>query len=321
MNNRRKGIVAIVASAFGFALMAACVRLCDDFGASVPCFEKSFFRNFVALVIAAVALFRGGRRSGPTFALPGDSPFRVVGALLVRSVLGTIGIFSNFYALSHIPIADGQTLNKTAPFWTLVFAWTFVGERASARQLAAVLAAFLGAVLVVKPGFAGAASFPLAMGLLGGVCAGGAYAAVRALGRDGVNPSLIVFVFSAFSCVASVPFVMADFVPLTAAQLFVLIGAGAAAAMGQFGVTLAYRYAAPREIAVFDYTNILFTAALGYWLFGQVPDPLSAVGMLIIIAAAILLRSIDRRNAAVGEISGLETRKNNFVTCRTKPVF
>ena len=274
--------------------MATCVRLTDDYGSYVPCFEKSFFRNLVALIIAVVAFARSASRSRESKSNSGivgcGSRFGGVHlTLLLRSVLGTIGIFANFYALSHIPIADGQTLNKTAPFWTLVFAWMFLGEKVSLRQFAAVAVAFVGAALVVKPGFAGTDAFPLAMGLLGGICAGGAYAAVRALGRSGINPSLIVLVFSGFSCIVSVPLTMMDYVPLTWTQFLVLMGAGAGAAMGQFGITLAYRYAAPREIAVFDYTNILFTAAFGYLLFGQVSDGFSIIGMLIIIAAAVLL--------------------------------
>ena len=274
--------------------MATCVRLTDDYGSYIPCFEKSFFRNLVALIIAVVAFARSASRSRESKSNSGivgcGSRFGGVHlTLLLRSVLGTIGIFANFYALSHIPIADGQTLNKTAPFWTLVFAWMFLGEKVSLRQFAAVAIAFVGAALVVKPGFAGADAFPLAMGLLGGICAGGAYAAVRALGRSGISPSLIVLVFSGFSCIISVPLAMTDYVPLTWMQFLVLMGAGAGAAMGQFGITLAYRYAAPREIAVFDYTSILFAAAFGYLLFGQVSDGFSILGMLIIIAAAFLL--------------------------------
>lgn len=298
MSGRNKGIVAIVASAFGFAVMALCVRLSDDYGAYIPCFEKSFFRNFVALVIAAVAFVRS-RRLRISNCGSGVSKRETRSAVLtlgIRCVLGTIGIFSNFYALSHIPIAEGQTLNKTAPFWTLLFARMFIGEKVSVRQFLAVAVAFAGTMLVVKPGFAGSAAFPLAMGLLGGVCAGGAYAAVRSLGRSGMNPSLIVLAFSAFSCVVSVPLAATDFVPLTAVQVLVLIGAGAGAAMGQFGITLAYRYAAPREIAVYDYTNILFTAVFGYLVFGQVSDMTSVIGMMVIIGAAVLL-NLHRRGS------------------------
>lgn len=283
MSRYWKGAAAITASAFGFAIMAACVRWCDDFGQAIPCFEKSFFRNAIAFVIAAFAFVRSPAR---TFSIGGIAWT----VLLSRCVMGTIGIFANFYALSKIPIADGQTLNKTAPFFTVVFAFLFLGERATFRQMLAVAIAFLGALLVARPGFAGDDSFPLAIGLLGGIAAGGAYAAVRSLGRRDVDPVLIVFAFSAFSCIVSIPFTMAVYVPLSLTQCLVLAGAGAGAAIGQFGITLAYRYAAPKEIAVFDYTNILFTAILGYALFGQVSDCLSIAGMLIIVFAAFVLR-------------------------------
>ena len=290
MTDRAKGIAAITASAFGFALMAACVRLADDYGGPVSSFQKSFFRNVVALAIALVVFARSrldARRNGAvggTRLTPGSLVL-----LLLRSALGTCGIFANFYALGLVPIADGQTLNKTAPFFTVLFAWILLGERASLRQVATLALAFVGVVFVAKPGFAGDAAFPLAMGLLGGACAGGAYACVRALRRHAVEPAFIVLFFSAFSCVASVPFMLLRFDPMTVAQVAILFGAGAGAAIGQFGITLAYGYAAPREIAVYDYSNILFTAAFGLILFDQVPDVWSVLGFALILAAAFRL--------------------------------
>ena len=293
-SDRLKGILAITASAFGFALMALFVRLCDDYGAPVSSFQKSFFRNVVALVIAGVAW---GRTSGARRKTQDGKDSRTLGlrskALLVlRALLGTVGIFANFYALSHITIAEGQTLNKTAPFFTVLFAWLFLGEKASRRQVLPLVLAFIGVALIAKPGFAGAQAFPLAMGLLGGVCAGGAYACVRGLRRHEVSPAFIVLFFSAFSCLASVPFMLAGFDPMTLRQVLILIGAGAGAALGQFGITLAYGYAAPREIAVYDYSNILFTAAFGYLFFAQVPDLWSVAGFLAILLAAFRMFSL-----------------------------
>ena len=304
MKSRTKGILAITASAFGFALMALFVRLCDDWGAPINSFQKGFFRNLVALVIAAIAWRRGrtldGRRktegAGKDFRREtGDAARGVLSQksmvlLFLRATLGTIGIFANFYALSHITIAEGQTLNKTAPFFTVLFAWLFLGEKATRRQILPLLLAFLGVVLIAKPGFAGDAAFPFAMGLLGGVCAGGAYACVRGLRRHEVDPAFIILFFSAFSCLASVPFMIAGFDPMTWSQVLILFGAGASAALGQFGITLAYGYAEPREIAVFDYSNILFTAAFGFLFFTQVPDVWSVLGFAAILVAAFRMR-------------------------------
>ena len=277
LSGNAKGIIAIIISAFGFSLMALFVRLCDDVGGPVSAFQKGFFRNIVAFAIALVVFLR--TRSVSSSLL----------LLLLRSVLGTAGIFAHFYALGKISIAEGLTLNKTAPFFTVLFAWLFLGERANRRQLLTLALAFLGVVLIAKPGFAGTSAFPLMIGLLSGVCAGGAYACVRALRRHALSPSLIILFFSAFSCLASVPFMAAGFDPMTGMQVLVLLGAGAGAAIGQFGITLAYGYAAPKDIAVFDYSGILFAAAFGFLCFAQVPDLLSIAGFLAIILAAFLL--------------------------------
>ena len=294
MTNRTKGIFCILASAFGFALMAMFVRLCDSFGEPISSFQKSFFRNVIALAIALAVFVRGLRGFRGLRGLRGFGGLRSWGgwgALILRAVLGTVGIFANFYALSHITIAEGQTLNKTAPFFTVLFAWLFLGEKASRRQVLTLLLAFAGVLLIAKPGFAGAAAFPLAMGLLGGMCAGGAYACVRKLGLLGVDGAFIILFFSVFSCLASVPFMLHEFDPMTTGQVLSLLGAGAGAAIGQFGITAAYRFAAPRQIAVFDYSNILFTAAFGFVLFAQVPDLWSVVGFVVILVAALRMRT------------------------------
>lgn len=286
MSPKTKGILSIVTSAFAFAAMGALVRLCDECGEAVSCFQKGFFRNAIAFLIA-LAVFM---RSGPARALP---PKGVWAYLLMRCVFGTVGIFANFYAFAVIPVADAQALNKTAPFFTVLFAWMFLGEKASRRQIFAIAAAFLGMLLVVRPDFAGpfagegAARF---WGVAGGVFAGAAYATLRKLALLKADGTFVVLFFSAFSCLAAVPFTLADFTPMNAAQIAVMLGAGAAAAVGQFGITLAYKFAAPKEIAVFDYTSIIFAALMGFSLFGQIPDTVSVIGFAVIIAAALRLR-------------------------------
>ena len=70
-----------------------------------------------------------------------------------------------------------------------------------------------------------------------------------------------------------------------------MLGAGIGAAIGQFGITMAYRFAQPRHVAVYDYSNIIFTALLGFALFNQIPDWLSITGFITIIIAAIYANS------------------------------
>ena len=291
LTSKAKGIIAIIISAFGFSLMALFIRLCDDCGGPVSSFQKSFFRNVIALAIAVAVWWRGRDARRKT---RGVLSLRSKVLLVLRATLGTAGIFAHFYVLGHITIAEGLTLNKSAPFFTVLFAWLFLGEKANWRQLWTLVLAFAGVVLIAKPGFAGAAAFPLLIGLLSGVCAGGAYACVRALRRHEISPAFIILFFSAFSCLASVPFMVHRFDPMTVGQVVVLLGAGVGAAIGQFGITLAYGYAAPKDIAVFDYSGILFASAFGFLFFGQVPDLLSVAGFVAIILAAFALTRCKR---------------------------
>lgn len=294
MKAKTKGAVCILASAAGFAVMAAAVRLCDDFGAPVSSFQKSFFRNAVALALAAAAFAKSRE---PRISAPendgGGRPFarKALWLLVARSVAGTAGIFGNFYALSHIPVGEAMALNKTAPFFTVLFSWLFLREKPGFRAVFCLVAAFAGVLLVVKPGFRIDGSFASFCGLVGGLGAGIAYTFVRDLGLIGVGSPAIVLFFSAFSCLASVPFMLAGgFDPMTPAQVATMLGAGAGAAVGQFGVTAAYRYAPSRDIAVFDYAGVVFTAILGYFMFGQIPDALSVAGFAAIFCAAAASR-------------------------------
>ena len=240
MNTKNKAIVCILISAFGFSIMNLCVKLSGD----LPSIEKSFFRNLVAAIIAFILLYR----SKAGFSCKKEN----LPALILRAVLGTIGIFCNFYALSHMVLSDASMLNKLSPFFTLIFSYIFLKEKLSPFQCIAIVIAFIGSLFIIKPSFDLTATFPALCGFIGGVCAGGAYTCVRYLGIKGEKGPFIVFFFSAFSCLAALPYIIFFFEPMTLQQFLILIGAGAGAAVGQFGITAAYKYAPAREISIYD---------------------------------------------------------------------
>lgn len=142
---------------------------------------------------------------------------------------------------------------------------------------------------VVKPSFVNASTVPALIALCGGMCAGLAYTLVRMLGQKGVKGAVIVCFFSGFSCLVTLPFLIFGFAPMTFAQLIILLLAGLSAAGGQFTITSAYCYAPAKDVSVYDYTQIIFAATLGFFVFDQVPDWLSWVGYVIICAMAVLM--------------------------------
>ena len=167
LSKKSKAIGFIIMSAFGFAMMAAFVRLAGD----LPFTQKTFFRNLVAVAVAAVVLCR--EKVGFKWE-KGNLPL-----LIIRATCGTLGIFCNYYAIDHLVLADANILNKMSPFFAIIFSLILLKERASVFQYAAVLAAFGSSMLIIKPGFS-SATFPAIIGLLGGMGAGAAYTCVRA---------------------------------------------------------------------------------------------------------------------------------------------
>lgn len=272
------GIVYIIFSAFCFSVMNMCVQLAGD----VPFIQKTFFRNFVAVICAVFVMVKQGISWKPQH--NGNILF-----LIIRSLCGTIGIFGNFYALGHLLLADASMLNKMSPFFAVVFSFIFLKEKMTIFQIAAVVVSFVGSLFIIKPTFENVALFPALAGLIGGMGAGAAYTTVRVLGKRGEKGPYIVFFFSAFSCLVVLPYLLFNFSPMTLFQFLVLIGAGIAAAGGQFSITAAYCYAPAREISIFDYTQIIFASILGFVLFGQIPDIWSAIGYVVICSAAVAM--------------------------------
>lgn len=277
LSSKTKGIICIVLSSLSFALMNTFVRLSGD----LPSVQKSFFRNLIALFIALFILWKEKQRT----------PIKKCNIKyhVCRSLFGTLGILCNFYAVDHLVLSDASMLNKTSPFFVILFSFFILKEKLNFVQGFALVAAFIGSLFIIKPSFTNITAFPAAIGLLGGISAGVAYTMVRLLGNRGEDKAMIIFFFSAFSCIVTLPYVIVCYVPMSLQQIWILLGAGLAATGGQFGITMAYCYASAREISVYDYSQILFSAILGFFLFGQVADGYSMLGYLIILSMAVYM--------------------------------
>ena len=276
---RVKGIVCILFAAFGFSMMSVFIRLAGD----VPTAEKAFFRNIVALAMVGVLL---AVKRVPLKPEKGSWPF-----ITGRAVFGTIGLLLNFYAVDHLVLADANMLNKLSPFFAIIFSVLLLREKPTAVQIGGVLTALLGSVLIIKPGFEGAPFVPSLAGFISG-------AFVRKLGARGENSLRIVFYFSLFSTLLTLPFFLVSPVQLTRHQLLMLLLCGCSACVGQFGITQAYLLAPAKEISVYDYSQILFAAGLGYLFFRQIPDGWSMVGYILICGAGVGMFLYNKRRDA-----------------------
>lgn len=275
-NDKIKGITFILLAAFGFSLMTFFVRISGD----LPTMQKAFFRNFVALIVASSAIIK----SGKGFRIGKGNRLDV----FLRSAFGTAGLIANFYAVDRLGIADANMLNKLSPFFAIILSIFILKEMPNKFDIITTIIAFIGALFIIRPTGAFTAVFPALIGLFGGFGAGTAYVFVRKVSNKGVKTPVIVFAFSLFSCIVTLPFLIADYTPMTPIQWLYLILAGVSASLGQFSITTAYKYAPAKEISVFDYTQVIFAALLGILFFGEVPVAQSIIGYTIIIGIALI---------------------------------
>lgn len=281
ISDTTKGVILLISSAFCFALMAVFVRLAGD----IFFVQKAFFRNAVAFIIAFIGLLIDVRKNGKQVL---SIPKGALLFLFLRSISGSIGIFGNFYAIDRLVLSDAAILNKMAPFFTIIFSFVLMKEKIKPIPLIAIIVAFLGSILIVKPTMNFSATLPAIVGFAGGMGAGFAYACVRKLGSLKCNGKIIILFFSTFSMLLSLPYMIFNYNPMSLQQFLFLCCSGVCAAGGQFTVTAAYYHAPAREISVYDYSQVIFSTLLGIFFFGQYPDYLSLIGYFVIISMAIL---------------------------------
>ena len=278
-NNILKGIFCIIIAGFGFALMSLFVKLSGD----LPSIQKGFFRNIIAVFISSIPLIKHWR----VINIPRNNTGWLV--LISRSVFGTIGLVLNFYAISHISLADSSIIQKLSPFIIIILSYIFFKEEMTRFQVFSIIIAFIGITLIIKPSGNNIISMGALAALLGALCAGIAYTCVRYLGTHNISGEFIIFFFSSLSSLMLLPYLILDYRTMTYYQLSMLLLAGISATIGQYGVTFAYKFAAAKNISVFDYSQVLFSGIFGYMFFGEFPDFQSLIGYIIVISVGIVL--------------------------------
>ncbi len=284
LSSKTKGIMFILTASLGFALMSTCVKLAGD----LPSLQKAFFRNLVGPFVAGYLVHKNhasytGQKSSWKL-------------LFLRSLAGTLGVVFNFYAIDHLILSDASMINKLSPIFTIIFSYIFLKEKIKLPQACAIVVAFSGMLLIVKPGF-NVDVFPGMVGLAGAVFAGVAYTCLRALGKSEPYYTT-VFVFSTLSTVMLLPFLLWLYEPMTFIQFVLLIMAGVFATVAQFSLTLAYGYAPATEISIFDYSNVVFTAIISLIVFGVLPDIFSVLGYFVIFGSAYAMYLYNKKGDA-----------------------
>lgn len=267
LSDKQKSIVSMLLSALGFSLMGVFVKLAGD----IPTVQKAIFRSGVIMMIAYLTFRRIGLRL---------TDIRNYKLLTARSVLGTIGILLNYYALDHLLLSDANVIFRLSTIFLLLSSYLFLHEKLKYYEVLSIIIAFIGILLVIKPAF-NFQLFPYLIAILGALFAALAYTTLRPLGKLEHPVSIILF-FSGFTTLVLAPYVIVHWVPMNLLQLLFTVAAGFCAYLGQVGLTIAYKYSPAKEVSIYNYFGLIFSSLFGILFFQSFPDWLSIGGYLLV---------------------------------------
>ena len=275
-----RAMLMMVASASLFGLMAIVIRVASK---SMHPFEIAFFRSFFGALFALPLLVRGGWRTLHTDRL---------GFYALRCAIGTTSMLSGFWAIAHLPLAQAIALSYSSPLFVTIGAVLFLGESVRLRRWSAVVAGFIGVLVIVRPGTDGFTAASL-VALFAAGMSGIVTISIKFLSRSD-PPDTIVLLTTWLWVPLSLPAAALFWQWPDAALWPWLVLAGALGTGGQYCWTHALRLADASTLAPFSYLQLVFVAVLAWLAFDEMLDGYTALGAAIVIGASLY---IARREA------------------------
>jgi len=274
MTNRTKAALLMLLSCLSFALMQLTVKLS---ALTIGTMEQVFSRNLIGLFLSYALLKQNHL---PLFCAKAD---RV--PILTRCFFGFCGMVFLFLATANAKQADVSMLSRTTPIWVSIFSFIFLKEKISKVQIPVILLCMVGAAVAIRPSF-DSSVWPLLFAVATAVCSGVAYTAI-AYCKGRVNPLTVIFNFCLFSTLAAGILMVPTFVVPTGKNLVYLLLIGLFGAAGQLGLTYAMQKAPASETSVYDYSTIIISALLGYFVLGEKLTATTIIGSTLIIAGGM----------------------------------
>ncbi len=278
-------IGVICCASLFFAMLFACVKL---LGAGYSPFQVLLMRYIIGLAVSLPFLWRTGPALWQT-----DRPFGHV----LRAVYGLAATFAMFYAVTRMPIATVTAISFAMPLFLTVLSVPLLQEPVGWRRAIAALVGFGGVLIIVNPG--SGLNWVALIALGGAFFYAMAVVSIRQLSkREPANRIYFLYALANIAIAgAAMPWV---WVTPTAKDWLIFLLIGTLGAVAQYGFLIAYRHAPATVLAPFDYTQILFALAIGYFVWAETPASQSFLGGVIIIASGFFIWWRERRLAARG---------------------
>ncbi len=283
--------------------------------------EQRRRRIGIVLMLGAVACFAGmdasakwiNRTTDPlqtaavrylgSFLLVGlfFNPVTKVGLLRTRSLklqclraLCLVGAtICSFFALKYLRLTEATSITFASPLVVALLAGPILGEHIGRERLAAVLAGFAGVLVITRPGLGGMQAAALLA--VGAACGNALYSVTTRLVAANDAAETTLFYTGLVGSIVFLPVLPLVWVsPASPTHWLLMAGLGVLGALGHWLLILAHRHAPASVVAPFFYAQLLGATALGFMVFGEIPDRWTFVGAGIVAASGLFLIHRER---------------------------
>jgi drug/metabolite transporter (DMT)-like permease len=282
------GISLKLISGLAFTCMSALIKAMS---VRYPIGQLVFFRSSMALIPLLIWLAYLRHLSD---AITTTRPLNH----LKRGIIGSTGMFCGFAALSYIPLPDAVAISYATPLLVVVLAALVLGETVRIYRWSAVAIGIVGVALMLSPHLSPARLAEMTQGgpaigamfaLSGALCSAAATIEVRKLTETETTGAIVFYFMMLTALLGLITIVLGWAMPQTLLDWAALIAIGILGGIGQIMMTQSYRYADASLIAPFEYTQMIWAVALGWFVFGDFPARIVLVGAGIVIAAGLFV--------------------------------
>ncbi|MEM7408160.1 MAG: DMT family transporter [Pseudomonadota bacterium] len=276
-----RGAFWMLLASVGFTGMAVSIKLA---GQTMPVFELVVLRAVFALVVISPAIFRAER---------GFFKSSRPGAHVVRSLFGICGVTTMMLALTHLDLALATTLSFTRTLFMIVLAVLFLNEVIRWRRTGATLIGFAGVVICIAPGGAGFDPWTL-VGVLAAVFAAGVTTMIKRLTSTEPPLRILVWSYVIMTLIALGPALWTWRTP-GLLELGYIALMGVFSAWGQSCMVTALKAGEVTAVAPFEYSRLVFAAAIGFFIFAEVPTGAAWFGTALIVGSTLYIAVREAR--------------------------
>jgi drug/metabolite transporter (DMT)-like permease len=272
--NLRLGIVLTVLAFLCVAIMSAFAKAAS---ASASAGVLVFFQNAISLLLLLPWVLWAG---------VADLKTQHLGLHVVRGIAGLLSQYFFFLALKYLTLLDAVLLVNAAPLFIPFVAWIWLKTRIERKLWLGLGIGFVGIILILQP-TAGVFDWATPLALVAGAFSALALVAEGRL-RATEPASRILFYYFLISSLLTAPLVIARWSPPEPRAWLWLLGVGVFMMASQLVLILAYTQASPARMSPLNYSVVVFAGLINWLVWDQVPNLLSAAGVVLVCAGGIV---------------------------------